>query len=192
MYLRHVAAATVVALIALVSALPAAAQQSGILTIDLARAQAETEVGQDIQRQLEELEAQFRDNLQSGGQDLQSSLQELQQQHEQFIITDEVYEQRMVELQQQDQQLRARYEVSNQAVQYARGRALEAFFQTILPDIEAVMDARNGDALIEIRSLVASSQDIDITDDVVSRVNGRITELEVQLLPQRQEGEGDN
>jgi len=55
--------------------------------------------------------------------------------------------------------------------------------------VEAIMDSRGGDALIEVRSLVASSQDIDITADVVSRVNDRITELEVELLPQRQDAE---
>jgi len=189
MQLRNFAVATIVALSTLVFVLPAAAQQSSILTIDLSRAQADTQLGQDIQRQVEELEEQFRVNLQSGGEQLQSALEEVQQQHEQFIITDEVFEQRMIELQQQDQQLRQRYEVSTQAVQYARSRALEAFFQAILPDVEAVMDSRGGDALIEIRSLVASSQDIDITGDVVSRVNGRITSLEVELLPQRPDAE---
>jgi Skp family chaperone for outer membrane proteins len=188
MQVRHLVAATVVALISVVSALPAAAQDTVVLTINLARAQAETDLGQDIQRQVTELEEQFRANLQTGGEELQSALEEVQQQHEDFIITDEVFEQRMTELQQQDQQLRARYEVSSQAVQYARSRAAEAFFQAIYPDIEAEMDERNGTALMELTSLVASSEDIDITGDVIERVNNRITELEVQLLPQRSEG----
>jgi len=192
MQVRNLAFATLVALISLVSALPAAAQDTVLLTIDLARAQADTELGADIQRQVTELEGQFRTNLQTGGDELQAALTEVQEQHEQFIITDEVYEQRMMELQQQDQQLRARYEVSTQAIQYARGRAAEAFFQAIYPDIEAEMDERNGTALSELHSLVASSEDIDITDDVITRVNNRITELEVQLLPQRQDGEGGN
>jgi len=192
MQMRNLAIATVVAVISLVSALPAAAQDTVLLTIDLARAQADTELGADIQRQVTELEEQFRTNLQTGGDELQAALTEVQQQHEQFIITDEVYEQRMMELQQQDQQLRARYEVSTQAVQYARSRAAEAFFQAIYPDIEAEMDERHGTALAELHSLVASSEDIDITDDVITRVNNRITELEVQLLPQRSEGSGNN
>jgi len=188
MLIRNLAVAATVAVISLASALPAAAD-TVLLTIDLGRAQSETDLGQDIARQVSELEDQFRTNLQSGGQDLQSSLQELQDQHEQFIITDEVYEQRMAELQQQDQQLRARYEVSTQAVQYARNRAAEAFFQAIYPDIQAEMDARHGTALAELHSLVASSEDIDITDEVIARVNRRITELEVQLLPQRQDSD---
>jgi len=188
MTIRNLTLAAAVAVISLASALPAAAD-TVFLTIDLARAQAETEVGQDIARQVTELEGQFRTNLQSGGEELQNSLTELQEQHDQFIITDEVYEQRMAELQQQDQQLRARYEISTQAVQYARGRAAEAFFQAIYPDIEAEMDERNGTALAELHSLVASSEDIDITDDVIARVNRRITELEVQLLPQRENAE---
>lgn len=188
MQIRNLTLAAAVAVISLASALPAAAD-TVLLTINLSRAQAETEVGQDIARQVTELEEQFRQNLQSGGAALQSSLTEVQEQHEQFIITDEVYEQRMIELQQQDQQLRARYEVSTQAVQYARTRAAEAFFQAIYPDIEAEMDERNGSALMEVTSLVASSQDIDITDDVVARVNRRITELPVQLLPQRENAE---
>jgi Skp family chaperone for outer membrane proteins len=104
-------------------------------------------------------------------------------------VCDEVYEQRLMELQQQDQQLRARFEISTQALSIARNRGLEAFFQAILPDIEAEMDERGGQALIEVRTLVASAQDIDITDDVITRVNGRITSLEVELLPQRQPAE---
>jgi Skp family chaperone for outer membrane proteins len=197
MQVRHIAFATLVALISLAGAFPAAAQDTVLLTIDLNRAQSETDLGQDIQRQVSELEDQFRTNLQSGGSDLQDQLQELQDQHEQFVITDEVYQQRMAELQQQNQQLQARYEVSNQAVQYARSRAAEAFFQAIYPDIEAVMDERHGTALAELHSLVASSDDIDITDDVIGRVNNRITELEVQLLPQRDDsgnggGSGDS
>ncbi len=189
MTIRFFSAAAIVALISLASALPVAAQQSLLLTIDLAKAQEETEVGNDIQRQVTELQDQFAENLQTGGAELQSALQELQQQREQFIITDEVYEQRIIELQQQDQQLQARYQLSTQAVQFARTRAAEAFFQAIYPDIEAVMDERGGTALAERHALVLSVEDIDITDEIIRRVNNRITSLEVQLLPVRQEGE---
>jgi len=188
MTVKNYIATAIVALAALFASLPAAAQE--VLTIDLPRAQAETELGLDIQRQLAELIETMGESLQTADDTLQADYRELTEQHENFIITEEVYQQRMAEIQQRGQGLAMGLERMNQVSQIAGSRAEAAFFQSIYPDVEAVLEERGGAALMSRNSLVMSSDDIDITSAVITRVNNRITSLEVQLLPQRPEGEG--
>ncbi len=157
--------------------------QSIILVVDTQQVWAETSLGQDVNRQLQELEVGLRTSIQSAGDELRGEIEDLQRQRTEFIITDEVFEQRYVELQQRDQALRARMERSGQAMQFAQGRANEAFFQAIVPELSALMEERNGTVLFERRQTVLTSEDADITAEVITRVDARITELEVQLLP---------
>lgn len=170
------------AMITLGLSAPAAAQ-STVLVVDTQQVWAETELGSDIARQLQELAENLQARITQGGQELQAELEDLQRQRDEFIITDEVFEQRIGELQQQDQALRAGIEVSGQAMQLAQRRAQTAFFQAILEDLSAEMEERSGTVLLERSNTLLISSENDISDDVVVRVNGRITSLEVELLP---------
>jgi len=190
MLVRKLATVAFVAIATILTALPAAAQDSQVLTIDLARARADTELGLDIQRQLTEIVESMGQSLQAADEELQANFQEVTEQHENFIITEEVYQQRMAEIQQRGQQLAMSLERMNQISQIAGSRAEAAFFQAIYPDVEAVLEERGAGALFSRGALIMSSDDIDITTEVVTRVNARITSLEVELLPTRQEGEG--
>ena len=157
--------------------------QSIVLVVDTQEIWNATELGQDISRQLQELGTSLQTQLQQGEDELRSGIEELTRQREEFIITDEVYEQRLAELQQQNQALRAGFEVSGQAMQYAQRRGQAAFFEAILPELSAIMDERSGTVLVERSATILAATDADITAEVITRINARITELEVELLP---------
>lgn len=170
------------AVIALGFSLPASAQ-TVVLTINIQQMLAETPLGQDLTRQLAEYETQIAAELQQAGNALQAEVADLQRQHDEFIITDEVFEQQIIELQQRDRQLSARANLGNQLVQYARGAVPEFFVQAIFADIETVLEERGGQVLLERSQVFVSADETDITPEVMERVNGRITELEIDLRP---------
>jgi len=164
-----------------------ASAQTVVLVLDSGQAFAETQLGQDIARQLQELGAEIQTGLQTGGEALRSEIEDLQRQRDEFIITDEVFEQRAVELQQQQAYLQQRAAMSDQAFSFAQRRAQAAFFEAIAPDLSAIMDERGGQILMERTNTILTAEDVDVTADVIARVDGRITEMEVELLPQAPE-----
>ncbi len=170
------------AMITLGLSAPASAQTT-VLVVDTQQVWAETELGQDIARQLQELAEGLQARIAQGGEELQGELEDLQRQRDEFIITDEVFEQRIRELQQRDQALQAGIEVSGQAMQLAQRRAQNAFFQAILEDLSTVMEERSGTVLLERSNTLLVANENDISDHVVTMVNARITSLEVELLP---------
>jgi len=170
------------AIVTLGFAAPASAQ-SIIIVMQTQRVLSETLLGQDIARQVQELASTYESQLTEGGSTLRSELEDLQRQRDEFIITDEVYEQRLGGLRQRDQQLQVGVEYSRQAMQYAQAAAQQAFNNAITADIETVMQNHNATILIERAQIVAAADDADVTDEIIALVNSRVTSLQVELRP---------
>lgn len=160
-----------------------ATAQTVVLTVNIGWLMEESQLGQDIARQLQEYDSNIVGSLEQAGGAFQAEVQDLQRQREEFIITDEVYEQRVGELQLAERQLMARGEVGQQLRQYAVNMAPEVFFDAIQPDIEAVFEERGGQILLQRQSAIFSVDETDISETVLGRVEARITSLEVDFRP---------
>ncbi len=184
---------TMLALLALAMigfAAPAAAQD-GVFVVNMQQVWAETSLGQDLGRQLSEVRDEIQTRLTARSEELQSEMTDLQRQRDEFIITDEVYEERANVLRQQFGGMQNAAQQAEQYLNFAGARAQEAFGTTIQDDLISVLEAHDGAALLEMSNTIVWSDQVDVTAEVVQLVNGHVTELDLQpwLTPPEAETE---
>jgi len=172
-------------------AAPASAQDD-ILVMDMNRLWEETALGQDIRRQLQEMGSAYDAQVIATRDGLQSEAEDLNRQREEFIITDEVFEQRRAALEQQMGRFQGDVERVRQIMQYAGGAAQEAFSTAIQPDVASVVSSHNASVMFDKAIVFASTPEVEVTSELIVLIDRRITSLEVQLLPPQLQQQVDN
>lgn len=168
------------AFVMLAAASPAAAQQAGVFVVDIQQIWAETELGQDLARQRNEIRDEIQGRLTTRSEELQTNMTDLNRQRDEFIITEEVYTERANALRQGFAQMQASAQQAEQYLLFVNNRAQEVFITTIQEDMDATLDDRNAAVLIDRSTAAAIDDSRDVSADVVRRVNRRITELDLQ------------
>ncbi len=172
-------------------AAPAAAQNGGVFVVDIQRIWSETELGQDLARQRNAVREDIQTRLTTRSEELQTNMTDLNRQRDEFIITEEVYNERANALRQSFAAMQASAQQAEQYLSFVNSRAQEAFIVTIQEDLDAVLDDRNASVLIDRSTAASVDGDRDVSADVVRRVNRRITELDLQPFITAPEAAGE-
>ena len=120
--------------------------------------------------------------LRPEGQALQQAIQALAGKQPDAALRQraEAYEQRQVQAQQELTQ-------SQQRIQSIQAHVLQQINQRLSPIINQAMTARGANVAIAMESTLANAATIDITTDVLARLNQALPSVSVTPLPQQQQ-----
>jgi outer membrane protein len=151
-----------------------------ILLIDRQVIMTESKLGQDIHRQIMAYEAKVNAEFGAQGQALRNETQALQQQNGTLSTADRDKKRQALEAKEADyrQKVGARQSLIQGGELVARKRYL-----TVLADVvETIMRERGADVVLEKSDIVASIGGLDITQDVMQRLDRKITNFKVPLV----------
>ena len=169
------------ALLAVVLAGHGAAQdaqrpQSPVLILDSTRVIQSTNLGQDISA---ELEAEF-DLLSAENRRIEAELEQ-----EERALTEQRASLPVVEFRaladafdEKVQRIRAEQDSKQQALETRRSAGQQDFFTRITPVLSALGNAYGAVAILDSRSVVLSADGIDITDEVIARINAETRNID--------------
>lgn len=187
------AAAGVAALVA-----PVAASATEVLVLNSDRVLNESAVGEHIRERLEEIAGEMQAELEAQGTPLQERWQSFQEDTQNLTAEDledrpELIEQGR-ELQGEIFQLNVTEQVLARELIATRVNALRPVRETLDEILQEVVDDRGADILVERSVLIFSSDAVNITDDVIERLNEALPTVDVErvAIPVEEiEGEGD-
>lgn len=159
--------------------LAASAQAQTVLTVDVSRALAESQVGQYIQGQLTQIGQTIQAELQATATTLDTDMQRLQaeaqtltpeaiQQNTDLMARDAALTERIAAFQTQQAQAQADMQATEAQALQPVGTALEEI-------LEAVRAERSATLIVNSTGVVAFDPAADVTNDVIARLNQRLT-----------------
>ncbi|MGY6626935.1 MAG: OmpH family outer membrane protein [Oceanicaulis sp.] len=181
------------ALVLAVSASSAASAQ--ILVVDQERALNESAVGRHIAAQLERIGTEMQAEIQPQQSAVRAESEALNT--EASAMTEEAIRQRpdLLERIQQLQVDMRNLEVQGRTRQQELAATEQAALQPVIPILQEIMQAvmteRNGVVLLDQSVTVMTSNNVDVTDVVIERLNARITTTPVNRVraPQRNQNQ---
>lgn len=158
-----------------------AAPIARILMVDLRRVMAVSKVGQDIQRQVADLRSRAQAELKGEGTALQHDRAVLEQQA--AILAPDVKARKAREF---DARLAAFQKKLQQRGGMIQGGVLKAqqqVEQALGPILQGIMQERHATVLLDRTSVLLAPNAIDVTGDVVRRLDMKIPSIKVELTP---------
>ena len=150
-----------------------------VLTIDMRKAVGTSKVGQDIQRQVEELKRQAQSELNSEGASLRAEETQLQQQA--AILAPDVKARKIKEWQARAAAFQTKVNQRSGLIQGGVIKAQQQIEQALGPILEGVMRERGATLLLDRASLILAPNAIDVTDVVTQRLDTKLSSVRVQL-----------
>lgn len=165
--------------VAFLCGLAGAAQAQAVLTVDVSRALSESQVGQYVQGQLTQIGQTIQNELQATATAIDTDLQRLQaeaqaltpealQQNTDLMNREAELNNRIAAWQTQQAQAQADMQATEQQALQPVGAALEEI-------LEAVRAERGATVILNAAGVVASDPNADVTNDVIARLNQRMT-----------------
>lgn len=181
------------ALVLAVAASSAASAQ--ILVVDQERALNESAVGRHIAAQLERIGTEMTAEIQPLQASVRAESEALNT--ETSAMTEEAIRQRpdLIQRVQQFQEDMRNLEIEGRTRQQELAATEQAALQPVIPILQEIMQAvmteRNGIVLLDQSVTVMTSNNVDITDVVIERLNARITTTPVNRVraPQRNQNQ---
>jgi outer membrane protein len=162
-----------------------AASPQVILVVDVQRILDESLAAKSIQKQLETQRSKFQTEIENEENGLRQAEQDLAKAHDQ--LTPDVYSDR-------EQQLRQRFLAVERHVQARRKVLDQAFTDSMntvhdnLTDIvTAVAHERNANLVLIKQQVLWTDKALDITDEVLSRLNAKLPQITVKMAPEEKE-----
>ncbi len=181
--------AAIAAAALVMAAVPAAA--TTIVVVDSNELWNETKAGKDVQRQLREFRDSLDTQLKTAGEELKTEATELKKQKEDEKIKEAQFNEKARELAQKEMQLRGGVQQRQRLLQVATRNAQAQFYEAIRPVLLEVMESKKGDILIEKGQVLHAADSVEITSAAISKIEQKVTKLEVVLIPQVEEGEAE-
>ena len=173
-------------------AIPATAQAQRlpaavIAVVDTGKVYAECTACRSAQTQLQTQATQLQTRqqtlagqLQPEGQQLQQAVQALGERQ-----PDAALRQRIEAFQQRQQQASQELSQSQQRLQSTQAHVLQQINQRLDPIISQAMTARGANVAVSVDATLAHAQTVDITNDVLARLNQALPAVSVTPLPQQ-------
>jgi outer membrane protein len=168
----------------------AVAQQSGpVVVMDYERVVATSLAGRDVEAKLRAIHDQMQQELQPEALAIQTELQSIQQASQGQTPEQN---QRNTALQQRAQALQQRIDAHNtqsvarrRDLEYTRQQALIELGRQAQPIVRTIMDQRRAVAVLDRGAVQLMAESVDVTDDIVSRLNQQVTTINVtrQVAP---------
>ncbi len=168
---------TIAIAISIMAFLPAKAEN--VLAFNIDRALAESKAGKNIAEQLQKYGETIQGKAQKLQQDLQSDAEKLQEQRS--LMSQEALQGKFQELQQKEAEGRQTLSVEARSVENARNQALQVVIDKVSDILEAISRERKADLIIRSNVLLFANPDLDITDEVIKRLDKEITKVKVDV-----------
>jgi len=181
--LRRTGAAWAAALFLVVAAPAPAAFATNILVMDSNRVLNMSAVGLHVKERLAEIAQEMDAELETEGEPIRTSLEQFQT--DTAELTREALAERtdLLERQQGIQQQLVALNVSEQIkareLVATRSQALAPVRAALDEVLQAVVDERGADILIEREVLIFANEAVDVTDDIIEALNARLSTTEV-------------
>ena len=155
----------------------ATAVRSSILVLDRQAIVMGSKLGQNIHQQINDDVDKLRAELGPQGQQLQSEMQALQVQP-----SSPDHDKKMQALQVKEADFRQKVQAKQSLIQGGEMVAQQRFTAELTAVANAIMQERGADAVVEKASVFTSVSGIDITKDVIQRLDRKITSFKVPLV----------
>jgi outer membrane protein len=172
-------------------AAPALAQQPSIAVMNEERVLRESSAGQHIQSRMQEIAQEIDAELTAMGQPIQQETERLNA--ETASMTPQAVQQRpdlmqrIEALNQQAQQFELARRARQQEIVQTERQAMRPIYDALGPILEAVVEERGIDILVDRSNLVFASPEVDISDEVITRLNQQVPTVTVTRVRVSQE-----
>jgi outer membrane protein len=157
--------------------------QSTILVVDQARVIRESAVGQHVKRQIESIATQMQKEIKAQNSPLESELTRLQADTK--GMTSETLQSRPDILKRaQDFQIKGQKSQQEAAykkreLQLTEQKAIQKVNEELESILEALVKERNADVILDRTLVIYGGKSADVTETVISRLNGKIQTVSV-------------
>ena len=162
---------------ALVMPHQALAQGVSIIVFDLEVAVGASKAGQDMSKQLRDQAEDLRKRADKFGEDLQAEATKLQEQRS--LITPDAWKVKVEELQTKEQTNRQKFNAEGQAIQAGGQKASREILNIADEELNKIAKERKADIVMNRKAVFFASPAIDVTEELVERVNKRISSVKV-------------
>jgi outer membrane protein len=161
---------------------PPQAQTPKILVIDRAAIMQFSKVGKDVSRQIQAFANQAKNDMAGQSKALQAEGQALQQQV--AILSGDAKQKKIDAFQAKEQGLQQAAQRKEAAIQYSAFKAQQTVSQTLQPIVQAIMQQRGANMLLDKTAVVAVNGNaalFDITQQVIDGLDQKMPSLKVAL-----------
>jgi len=189
MFFRHVLRSAVLFLAALLFAVTSNAQS--ILVVDQARVLRDSNVGKHVQNQLLSIGTQMDTEVKSTGGSIQSEYEGLIAQTKGMTAVQRKarpdLEKRALELQKKMQEAQMEMAFKQRDLDATKKKAYDKVNEKLSKILEAIVAERKADLLVDRSLVMFTSPSLDITDEVIKRLNKEMRTVSVtrERLPRR-------
>ncbi len=163
-------------------ALPQIAEASTVLVVDSTRLWQETKAGKDAQRQVREFGEKYGNQLKAASEDLKKKADEaLKKQKADDKQKEAAYKQIEQEVARQFQRV----------IRAANSSALSQFYEAVRPVLLEVMRDKKGDLLVEKSSALFNTDNVEITNAAIQRIEIKVPKVEIKLTESSDKGDGE-
>ena len=153
------------------------AQGVSIIVFDLEVAVGASKAGQDMSKQLRDQAEDLRKRADKFGEDLQAEATKLQEQRS--LIAPDAWKVKVEELQTKEQTNRQKFNAEGQAIQAGGQKASREILNIADEELNRIAKERKADIVMNRKAVFFASPAIDVTDELVERVNKRISSVKV-------------
>lgn len=174
----------------------AAVAQTTVLVLDSNRVLNESAVGVSIREQLQTISEAMLAELQEEGNPLNTEFEsfqaEIQALNPEALQGNEELQSRYQELGEKAVQFRVSEQIKSRELIATRIQALAPVREALNEILQAVVDDRGADILLEREVVVYAGDSVNITDDVIERLNAQLSTIEVERVRiERPEANGE-
>lgn len=155
------------------------APSARILLVDIRRVMAESHVGQDIQRQVDQLKSQAGSELRGEEQELQNEERQFQEQS--AILASDLKQKREEALKAKIEKFQEKARGRGALIQGGVIKAQQQVEQALGPILEGIMKERGATLLLDRSAVLLAPNAIDVTETVVQRINVKMPSVKVEL-----------
>jgi outer membrane protein len=185
------------AAVLLASAAAAQAGATTVLVLDTDRVLNASAVGQHIRERLTAIGEEISTELSTEESSVRTEVEQFNadtaDQSEEQIAGNEALSTRRAELQNRVIQLQVSEQVKQRELTATRNAALEPVHAALSSVLEEIVEEMSADVLVERSLLIYVGEGADITDEVIEKLNTRMTTVDVERvrLPVAEEGGGE-
>jgi len=158
---------------------PGGAPTARILMVDLRRVMGASKVGQDIQRQVEQLKQQASHDLNGEASALKSQETQLQQQS--AILAPDVKAARIKDFQAKATAFQKKLQDRSRLIQGGVMAAQQQVEQSLGPILQGIMKERGATVLMDRSAVLLAPNSIDVTQLVIQRLDMKMPAVKVEL-----------
>jgi len=151
-----------------------------ILLVDMRRVIGESKVGQDIQRQVDDLKKQATAELSGEDKALRAEQTQLEQQA--AILAPDVKNRKIAEFKQKAGRFQEEAQNKGALIKGGVEKAQQQVMAALGPILEGIMRERGATLLLDRSAVLIAPNAIDVTDVVMQRLNMKMPTVKVELV----------